>query len=1149
MNLRNYIFFSVLILSVIQLGAQETNWTNDNFRQDTIVVSSDTIQLGARVILPDRFRVTDQNGEEISDLFYRIDYNSAKIIFDNSVSGQKLTVSYYIHPELQQSSVFSKDTAIIREPLTENRYYTFEKEKREVKTPFDGLSSRGSLVRGIRFGNNQSASVQSSLDLQLSGQLSKDVGINAVISDNNAPIQADGYTQQLQEFDKIYVELFNKNSKVRAGHVDLIQENDFFGNFSQKVTGVQVATELNHANDSKTRVHVTGSTTRGEFATKKITGQNGNQGPYRLSGNNNELYIIIVSGSEKIYLDGILMTRGEDRDYVINYNTGELSFTSNRLITDNSRITVEYLYANRAYTQFLVYGGVEHESEWFRIAGHFYSNGDSKDNPLTENLSDSDKEILANAGNNPEEMYNTTAVQVAYDPDKNLYRKILVGGVEVYEYSNDPNEILYQLNFSFMGTNKGNYIQSNVEINGKIFEYVPPVNGVPQGNYEPVRQLIPPKRLQLYTLNAAYQFKKGGTVGLDLGLSNQDLNLFSSKDDGDNADFAFRIFGNKTFELKSWKLIPQFEFTTIKKNFHSIQRLRPVEFDRDFNLSEEFTNTDQNYLRAGFETVYKDSLRLRYNLHYLKNKDQYEGLKNDLNLNYTDTKNFAEANFSILNSKKNNLLNTDMDESRFMRYDAIAKRKVYKSFWLGAGVSGEDNEIQDKANVPENGNLSDLSFRWNEIKGMAGIGDTAKIYTEITYYNRRDDSVRMGNMQHLTNSNGWILNSKLINKTNHRLGTSFHYRSVKYIYENTENEDFITGNVKWYKSLLRNGMQINAFYELGSGMEPQREFEYVKVTDGTGIYKWTDYNGDGIEQLDEFEVAEYQDEANYIRVFTNTMNYVKTNKNSFNFSVRIKPMELLNSDNKFLGRWMLQSSLQTSNSLLKDGKTIELNPFVKSDKILGKSRSLRSVLNFNQGGKYKWSAAYTFSKQENQTYIFTGAESKDIRSHLLNTRYRAWEHFNFLSEIENIKTGSHSDMFASRRFTVDAWRLKPQISYQIESKLNASVHYTFQHKKNFDGIEKLKQSDLGTDIQWNDAGKSSLTASFNYIKNDFTGNPQSVVGNSMMEGLKSGNNFVWQLMMQRQLNSFLSINISYDGRKTEENKAIHSGSVQIQARF
>ena len=1149
MQIKIYIFFLFWIFLAVSVFAQVPAWQNTNLRQDSIVVS-DTVQLNARVILPEKLKISDEEGNPISALFYNIDYASGEIIFDESLVGKKLSISYYIHPDLQSASVFSKDTALIIEPTQENKYYALGEEFKEQKKPFDGLNSRGSLVRGIRFGNNQSASVQSSLDLQLTGNLTEEIGINAVISDNNVPIQADGYTQQLQEFDKVYVELFNKNSKVRAGHIDLIQEKDFFGNFTQKVTGLQVGTELTHNNDSKTRVSVAGSVTRGEFATKKFTGQNGNQGPYRLSGNNNELYIIIVSGSERIYLDGVLLTRGENQDYVINYNTGELTFTSNRLITDNSRITVEYLYANRSYSQFLMYAGVEHESEKFSIAGHFYSNGDSKNNPLNENLSDADKQILADAGNNPDEMFNTTAVPAEYDPDKNLYRKILVDGVEVFEYSEDPDEELYQVTFTYTGNNNGNYVQSDLEVNGKIFQYVPPLNGIPQGNYEPIRQLIPPKRLQLYTLNSSYKLKKG-LIGVDLAMSNEDLNLFSDKDDGENVGFAGRIYGNQNFEFGNWKLQPQGEFSYIQKNFNSIQRLRSVEFTRDFNLQNELSEANQTYLRLGLMTSFKDSLQLKYNLHYLQNEGQYNGIKNDLNLNYQSDKNFAQANFSLLNAENQNILNPDLeaDKSQFLRYQALAKRKIWKTVWVGAQYAGETNEIEDHLTATEGNNLSNLSFRWDEIQGMAGIGDTAKIYAQLTYYNRRDDSVRLGVMERLTKSNGLILQSKLISKQDQRLEMTAHYRSVDYVFEDLAQEDYVTGNIRWYKSFFRGGMVVNAFYELGSGVEPQREFEYVKVTDGTGIYKWTDYNGDEIEQLDEFEVAEYQDQANYIRVYTNTVEYVKTNKNNFNFSLRLKPKELLNSENKFLGRWMVQASLLSSNSLLKEGKTLEWNPFVSSDNLLSKSQSLRSSVNFNQGGQYKWSSGYTYSEQESQSYIFTGAESRDSKSHLLNAKYEPWENFFFLAEGENVRTQSKSDVFESRRFIIESWRLKPQISYQIESKFSAAINYSYQNKTNRTGLEKLNQSNMGTEVQWNDAAKSSLLATFNYIKNDFTGNGQSVVGNQMMEGLKPGNNFVWQLMVQRQLNSYLSVNISYDGRKTEENKTIHTGSVQIQARF
>ena len=190
-----------------------------------------------------------------------------------------------------------------------------------------------------------------------------------------------------------------------------------------------------------------------------------------------------------------------------------------------------------------------------------------------------------------------------------------------------------------------------------------------------------------------------------------------------------------------------------------------------------------------------------------------------------------------------------------------------------------------------------------------------------------------------------------------------------------------------------------------------------------------------------------------------------------------------------------------------------------------------------------------FCRPEVQTYVFTGAEFRDSQSHVLTTKYKAWDNFNLSNEIETNKIVSGSDMFESRRFTLETWRFKPEISYQIETKFVAALNYTFQNKNNLTGIEKLKQSNFGAELQWNDAVKSSILANFNFIKNDFSGNQQSVVGNQMMEGLKAGNNYVWQVLIQRQLNSFLSINITYDGRKSMDTKAIHSGSVQIQARF
>ena len=64
------------------------------------------------------------------------------------------------------------------------------------------------------------------------------------------------------------------------------------------------------------------------------------------------------------------------------------------------------------------------------------------------------------------------------------------------------------------------------------------------------------------------------------------------------------------------------------------------------------------------------------------------------------------------------------------------------------------------------------------------------------------------------------------------------------------------------------------------------------MTDGQGIYKWTDYNGDGIQQLDEFEIAEYSDLA----IHQSLHKYGEihpSNKNKLQLSLSVNPYIVL----------------------------------------------------------------------------------------------------------------------------------------------------------------------------------------------------------------------------------------------------------------
>ncbi len=1121
--------------------AQNFGWKNPNFRQDETIIS-DTIKLSNKGILPEKFQIVDSVGNLISTNLYSINYERNEVYFDSSLAKQMVKINYFVNPRLAESIYFSKNpNIIIGDERPVDIFHQIEpNSKQDNKDIFEGLNSKGSMVRGIRFGNNQNASVQSSLDLELSGKLSDDITVNAAIADNNVPIESDGYTQNLQEFDKVYIELANKNSKIRAGHIDLNtnQERDFFNPFNQKVTGLLLSTQLNREKSS-TNIFASGSITRGEFMRMNFVGQDGNQGPYRLAGKNNEMYIIIISGSEKVYIDGILLERGEQNDYVINYNTGEITFTSNRLMTSNTRINVEYLYNSRNYSQVLLYGGAEYESERLKLAGFFFSQGDSKNNSLGTDLTNEDKEILSKAGNNPDKMYTISAEKTMYDSNKILYRKTNVNGIDIFEYSTNSTDELYQVAFMYVGANQGNYRQTNANQNGKVFQFTEPIAGVLQGDYEPIRRLVAPKKLQIYTLNGQYKLKNNGNVGFNLGLSHYDQNLFSSIDDENNAGLATRVYAEKTFTFKEWKLTPFIEWNYINKNYKSAERLRSVEFARDFNLENELSGVNQNFISTKLTSNWKDKFSAQYKLDYLENTGLYKGIRNQIEAKFVTDKDelFAQAN----------LLSTDatLQNTNFARYLVDGKRNLGNKFWVGARVWGENNTIDNL----ENKTKSELSFRWNEYQLKAGFADSLGRKIDLTAYQRQDDSVRLGTWQSIQESKGLLLNSTLIQKQTHQLSLNFHYRKVNYQFQSTPKEDFMTGNVKWYKAFFNQGLQLNVDYEVGSGVEPQREFQYVKVSDGMGIYKWTDYNSDGIEQLDEFEVAEFVDQANYIRVYTNTIQYLKTNKNLFNLTLRFRPKQVFNTENEFWNRWMFQQSINATNSLRKDGATLEWNPFTQSSNILGKTRSIRSSVFFNQGMQYKWATNFIYNQQQSQTYVYTGSEYRDSDSYLLQMRYKIWGDLTASFDSEYMVINSDSELFSSRRYKLNNVKLSPKLSYQTEKSIIASLFYIYQNKQNVSGIEQLNQSDLGTEIQWNNSDKMSLLGNFSFINNKFTGNQESVVGNQMMEGLRAGNNFVWQLQLQRQITRFLQLNISYDGRKTEQNKPIHTGSVQVQARF
>ena len=1106
--------------------------------------NKDTLQIDSVSISSQNFKVYNIQDQLINSKYYQIDFAKAQLILQERIknTNYQIKVSYESLPDFLTKKYAVLDQKIIAQKTTDltNLYNPNTLQKNKNKKIFDGLYTSGSLSRGVTMGNNQDAVVNSNFNLQIEGNLSENVGIRASITDNNIPLQEGGYTQRLNEFDRVFIEMYGKNWNVKAGDIYLQNTENYFLKFNKKVAGVYVDAQIDH-NFGKSKVFASGALVRGKFTTYKFTGVEGNQGPYKMIGENNEQFFLIVSGSETVYANGIPLKRGENFDYIIDYNNGEIIFTTLYPVNANMRFTIDFQIVENNYTRFITYDGVEISSDKLHIGVKYYNETDSKNKTLHQDLTEEQQQILANAGDDTSKMVSISAVPQVYTENKILYKKVLENSIEKFVYSNNPEDELYEVRFSYVGENNGNYFIETTLASGRVYAFLDPVNNIKQGSYAPVIRLVAPQKLQIANIDMAYHFNEKSVIKSEFAFSNNDQNLFSSIDNENNNGFAGKINWKQNIFDKKWKLDGLADYEFISNNFQTVERYRNVEFSRDWNINniDSLYNYDQQYFTSRLTLSNNEKGVINYQYENLNFNDFFKGNRHILfsNLKLINTQ---------INVKGSAMQSKSIDEENiFYRWFSSVKHNFNRS-WIGGKINYEYNnrkEINTQL-------LNKLSHQLTEIEGFAGIGDSTKVFTEIGYNYQIVDSVQNNSLEKVNDAHTFFINSKLIQNKTTNLSIYGNYREVNHV--NYDKEKSLNGRLMYRQTLFKNSVILNTLYETQSGTLPQQDFSYVEVEPGKGFYTWIDFNNNNILELNEFVVAKFQDEAIYVRVLLPNINFIKTHRNKFSQSININAKRWQNREGikKIVSHFSDQAYFLINASEKKDGNSINFNPFkYDEENLLSLDLQIKNSLFFNRGIQ-KYTTGYIYLNSRKKSFFSVGDQDNQIKSHQIQFSHKLnnfWL-FDFNGSVSEME--SKSDTYANKNFFLMNYDINPKVSFLYKKNARLEGFYTYKNKENqITNFETLQMHVLGTSFQYSNRQKFSVNANFNWISNVFNGNQNTPVSYQMLEGLQPGNNMTWLLGFQKRLTRFLDLNINYFGRNSESSKTIHSGTVQLRASF
>ncbi|MEL7160001.1 MAG: hypothetical protein AAFN92_04525, partial [Bacteroidota bacterium] len=1038
------------------------------------------------------------------------------------------------------------------------------------------VRTTGSFSRAISFGNRQDLVLNSAFNLQMDGELGNGIEVSAAITDESLPVQPEGTTQQLREFDKIFIQLRKNRTQLTAGDYELRHPDGYFLRYFKKLEGATFTTVSGGAaagagegTEEPTWTNTASiAVARGQFTRQQIQPSEGNQGPYKLTGDGSGgRFLIVLAGTERIFLDGNLLVRGLDGDYTIDYNLAELTFTTRRLITRDSRITAEYEFADQRYVRTLATGGSRYDAGRFSAYLNAYTQQDSRTATGDLELTPAQRQQLSLAGDRNggipilslDTLDGRSELRATYALVDTSYQ---CAGVQVDTayLSADPTG-RYVATFTDRGPTGGEYeLDPELPANERVFRYVgsDPETCLPRGNFAPIIDLTAPEQQQLLSVGGEYRFENGGSIRLEGSRSKLDLNRFSREDSADDNGHALRLDADRTLQFGGdslgWQLVPTVHFEYVERTFNFINPYRSPEFFRNWNLSNRLGTVnperkEERIFGAGLGLIRPGSGRIDYEFEQFTRGVTYLGNRQVGGLRWQSKGWQLNGSASLLDSR-------DEASTGSFRRPEIRVAKTFERLggWsVIASYVGERSVRQETAVDT----LSPFSFQYDRY--TFGLETPASDdYRLALSANRRTDKLPKGTtLTTSTEATEITAEGNYTASKNVQFGGNFTFRDLtianQELVEDTPSRTFL-GRLDLRANALSRSLRTQTTYQVGSGQEPRVDFQYLFVGAGQGQYIWQDslYNNDGKIQPNEMEISPFPDIADYVRVSVFSNDFIRTDNVALNQQLNWDPVRIWREAKgirKALRRFSFNTNFRVDRKTREDENVQSWNPLqlaVADSSLVALNLSRRHGLFFNRANP-KYDIQLANADRRNRRVLTTGYESSRQEEWTLRFRYRPNDQLSLEAAGETGRREADSEFFNNKDFRFAFTRLEPSVNWQ-PGNLRLVTKLIIGQEENVLTEGKGERTDrLELELEGN--FKNWLTGRFRWVDIALEGDARSPVGFALLQGLQPGRNLLWNLGATRQLGQYLQLTLSYEGRQTGEAKTVHVGRAQVQAFF